>query len=233
MSDASQRARLADHVPPELVIFDVDGTLHDTFRWWTPVIQAGIQRFAEQEGITLELPDQASAEAVVGNRDAGVWGPFLPDGMKDRWRDLRSVVIPMEVAEISRGVDYLFPGVRELLTHLREVGVAVALASNCRDGYFRGVKEGQGLGDLVDHAFCLDSEGVDSTTDMLRLARAAVGAGRVVMVGDRDADQDAAAAAQVPFLWRHNDRFPLDGVDGVWDGSPTGFCQLVGLPTPG
>src|SRR5262245_12899557 len=123
---------LAAHVPPDLVVFDVDGTVHDTFRWWAPVIRRGLQRFAETTGIPIAMPSDVEAEAVVGMRDAGVWAPFLPAEHKHRWQDLRAVVVPMEVATLNTGADYLFPGVRELLPHLRRLGVKVALASNCR-----------------------------------------------------------------------------------------------------
>jgi phosphoglycolate phosphatase-like HAD superfamily hydrolase len=133
-------SRLGNNVPPDLVVFDVDGTLHDTFAWWAPVIRDGLRRFAEQEGIDLVMPSDEEAEAVVGMRDAGVWSPFLPEEHKERWQDLRSVVVPLEVAEITRGVDYLFPGVRELLPHLRSCGVKVALASNCRTQYMTAVQ---------------------------------------------------------------------------------------------
>ena len=167
---------LDQHCPPDLVIFDVDGTLHDTFAWWAPVIRAGVQRYAEQEGLEIELPSQQAAEAVVGMKDAGVWAPFLPDSHKDRWLDLRAVVLPMEVEEVSRGVDYLFDGVRPMLVHLRELGVKVALASNCRSEYMAAMQDGQGLRELTDWQFCLDSPNVETKTDMLREAQRAAGA---------------------------------------------------------
>lgn len=227
MNEPNQRLR--DLGKPELAIFDVDGTLHDTFRWWTKVFSRGIRSFGEEQGLDLPVPDQPTLESVVGNKDAGVWQPLLPDEHKGLWEALRAHVIPMEVAEISSGIDYLFPGVRELLVHLRANGVQCALASNCRAGYFQGVKEGQGLGTLVDSAWCLDSEGVETKTDMLRQAMAAAGTERAVMVGDRDADQNAALEAGLPFIWRHNDKFPMADMDGTWDGSVAGFCRLVGV----
>ena len=138
-------ALLRSHIPPDLVVFDVDGTLHDTFRWWSPIIRAGLQRFCAQNGIAAPMPSDAEAEAVVGMKDAGVWAPFLPEPHKHRWQDLRAVVLPMEVEEVSRGVDYLFAGVRPMLTHLRELGVKVALASNCRRVYMGAMQHGQGL----------------------------------------------------------------------------------------
>ncbi|MFN3242698.1 MAG: HAD family hydrolase [Planctomycetota bacterium] len=217
------------HCPPDLVIFDVDGTLHDTFAWWAPVIRVGVQRFAEQEGIEIELPDRQAAEAVVGMKDAGVWAPFLPEGYQDRWFDLRSVVLPMEVEEVSRGVDYLFAGVRPLLIHLREIGVKVALASNCRSEYLAAMQDGQGLRQLTDWQFCLDSENVESKTDMLREAQQAASAQRVVMVGDREPDHEAAVAHGWPFVWRRNDRCTIDEADWVWDGDPDAFLTRLGL----
>ncbi|MFK7740770.1 MAG: HAD family hydrolase [Planctomycetota bacterium] len=219
---------LRRHSPPELIVFDVDGTLHDTFAWWAPVIRAGVQRFAEQEGLELAVPDTREAEAVVGMKDAGVWAPFLPEELKHRWLDLRAVVLPMEVDEVCRGVDYLFAGVRELLLHLRQIGVRVALASNCRSTYMGAMMEGQGLRALTDWQFCLDSEGVDTKTDMLRLAREAAGAERIVMVGDREPDHEAAQAHGWPFVWRRNDRCQIDA-DWVWNGDGNEFLAALGL----
>ena len=220
---------LASHCPPDLVIFDVDGTVHDTFAWWAPIIRAGVARYAEQNGLQIELPSVRDAEAVVGMKDAGVWAPFLPDSHKDRWLDLRAVVLPMELEEVSRGVDYLFAGIREMLPHLRSLGVQVALASNCRSAYMNAMCEGQGLRELSDWQFCLDSPGVENKTDMLRLAREAAGAKRVVMVGDREPDHEAALAHGWPFVWRRNDRCTIDAADWVWDGDANEFLTMLGL----
>jgi phosphoglycolate phosphatase-like HAD superfamily hydrolase len=222
---------LPKHVPPELVVFDVDGTLHDTFAWWAPVIRQGLQRFALLHGIDLPMPGDREAEAVVGMKDAGVWAPFLPEAHKHRWQELRSVVVPMEVHEVSRGVDYLFAGVRPLLLHLRALGVKVALASNCRTMYMGAMQTGQGLAALTDWQFCLDSPGVQHKVDMLRLAQqAAGGARRVVMVGDREPDHEAARALGWPFVWRRNDRCRIDDVESVWHGDPDELLRALGLP---
>lgn len=226
-------ARLRSNLPPDLVVFDVDGTLHDTFQWWATVIRAGLQRFVERENIEVTMPSDAEAEAVVGMHDAGVWAPFLPKEHKHRWHDLRAVVLPMEVATISSGVDYLFPGIRQLLPHLRRIGVGVALASNCRSTYMAGMMNGQGLVEISDHQFCLDSPEVGSKTDMLVEARKATGADRVVMVGDREPDHEAALALEWPFVWRENQRCRIDDADLVWRGDPDELLVGLGLaPLP-
>ncbi|MFY9341947.1 MAG: HAD family hydrolase [Planctomycetota bacterium] len=222
---------LRRHVPPELVVFDVDGTLHDTFRWWAPVIRAGLQRFAELHGVPIAPPSDTFAEAVVGMKDAGVWAPFLPDSHKHRWQELRAVVLPMEVEEVSRGVDYLFAGVRPLLLHLRDLGVRTALASNCRRTYMGAMQQGQGLAALTDWQFCLDSPGVQTKTDMLRSAHATAGSpARVVMVGDREPDHEAARELGWPFVWRRNGRCAIEQAELVWNGDPDHLLAGLGLP---
>jgi len=217
-------------IRPDLVIFDIDGTVHDTFQWWVPVLRRGVAEFGRRTGIRMpELDDEAIC-AVVGMKDAGVWGPSLPVTHRHRWQDLREVVLTLEVQEICSGRDYLFPGVRPLLRHLRGLGVRTALASNCRSTYLEAVCRGQGLTTATDWQFCLDSDGVSTKTDMLRRAIECAGAGRPVMVGDREPDQQAAAELGMPFIWRVNSRCTIADAHGAWRGDPDELLELFGLP---
>jgi phosphoglycolate phosphatase len=215
---------------PELVIFDVDGTLNGVELWWPDLIRSGVRRFADALGLELTEPDDRAALMVVGEADADVWSPFLPPDQQHRWDELRAMVLPMEVDLLRSGRDFLYPGVREVLKRLREVGVKLALASNCGADYMAAIRDGQGLGDLTDWQFCLDSPGVVDKADMLREAMATAGSERAVMVGDRWSDQRAAVAAGVPFYWRANDLCRIDEAAGTWHGDPDGLLSLLGLP---
>jgi phosphoglycolate phosphatase-like HAD superfamily hydrolase len=215
--------RLSAHIPPDLVVFDIDGTLHNTFAWWSPIIRAGLQVFAQQKGIEIPVPTDEQAEAVVGMKDEGVWAPFLPE--------LRKTVVPMEVDEVSRGTDYLFEGVRPLLQHLRGIGVKVALASNCRSTYMGAMKHGQRLVEISDWQFCLDSPNVETKRDMLFEAQKVSGARKAVMVGDREPDHHAAEQMGWPFVWRQNTRCGIHHADVIWSGDPDELLRVLGLPT--
>ncbi len=215
---------------PDVVVFDVDGTLQDTFQWWPRVVRKGLAEFAAVNGFEPELPDDATACSVVGLADADVWSPFLPEALRHRWKELREAVIPIEVAELHAGRDYLFDGVRDLLDHLRGLGVRVALASNCRSRYFAAVCDGQGLRHHSDWQFCLDSNGGVSKPEMVELALAAAESRRAVMVGDRETDHAAARSAGIPFVWRVNGQHGLEGADAQWHGDPGELLRLLGLP---
>ena len=217
------------NTPPELVIFDVDGTLNGIELWWPDLLRRGLRRFADAMDLHLVEPDDKTALAVVGEKLEGVWAPFLPVEEQHRWSELRAMVLPMEVELLSSGTDFLYPGVRELLVHLRGLGAKLALASNCGAEYMAAIAGGQGLADLTDWQFCLASPGVESKTDMLFHALEAAGTQKAVMVGDRASDQEAAIAAGLPFVWRANDLCHLEGVDGVWSGDPDGLLALLSL----
>ena len=214
---------------PDLVVFDVDGTLHDVTLWWPDLLRDGLRRYEVATGIACAVPDDASACAVIGNRDAGVWGPFLPPAHRERWPDLRALVLPMEVAVLRAGADYLYPGAAAVLRALRRGGVRTALASNCRSLYMAAMVEGQGLGALTNWQFCLDSPGVADKTGMLRAAMAAAGTSRGVMVGDRESDQEAARGAGIPFVWRPSPFCDLRDVDARWHGDPRELLRLLGF----
>jgi phosphoglycolate phosphatase-like HAD superfamily hydrolase len=216
----------------ELVIFDVDGTLHDVSSWWPDLIRRGVQEFAAATGLPLATPDDRAAMAVIGEKHEGVWAPFLPEREKHRWQELRSHVLPMEVEMLRSGGDFLFPGIRQLLKHLRHLGLKIALASNCGYDYMEAMRHGQLLAELTDWQFCLASEGVTTKADMLRLALEAAGArkGQAVMVGDRENDLAAAQEVGLPFYWRVNDLCSPAPVAGRWHGGADELLSLLGLP---
>ncbi len=215
--------------PFELAIFDVDGTLNGIELWWPDLIRQGVQSFAAAEGLQLPLPDDQQALAVVGNKNEEVWAPFLPAAEKHRWRDLRALVLPLEVALLRSGVDYRYPGVVETLTGLRDAGLQLALASTCGSEYMAAIAQGQGLAKHTDWQFCLDSEGVDTKADMLRNAMRVAETQSAVMVGDRVSDQLAALEVGIPFVWRVNTACEIRGADGHWDGAPNHLWALLGV----
>lgn len=197
-----ERARAFASGLPSLVIFDVDGTLQDSLRWWPRVARAGVAALAQRIATDIPTLTDEQAHAVVGLPDPELWTCLLPEALAQHWCLLRDCILPLEIEVLHAGEDYLFPGTKELLTELRGEGVKLALASNCRQEYFDSVLLGQGLGAYVDAAFCLDSDGVRDKSDMLARAMELFGTRDAIMVGDRESDAVAARENGLPFVLR-------------------------------
>ncbi len=187
---------------PPLVLFDIDGTLHDTMQWWPRVIQQGVRALGDRLGRALPPPDRSTAEAVIGRADAALWKPLLPADAGEHWRELESLTVEIQVRELAGGRDYLFAGTRAMLTELRAAGTRIALASNCQEPYLAAMLDGQGLCTYVDDAWCAGSPGVSTKADMVGFALEAAGTEAAVLVGDRESDAAAAAAHGLPFVHR-------------------------------
>jgi phosphoglycolate phosphatase len=188
---------------PELVIFDLDGTLVDTRAWWLPVAKEGLRQFSEQTGEAVPFPGEEKAWSLVGLPDDQVFKGLLPPGRKCEWGILRDILLPIEGEVLRAKKDYLFPGTRALLQELKDAGVKLAVASNCGPEYLEAVLVGQGLELWMDRSYCLGMPPKMLAKDqMLVEAMRSLDAQTAVLVGDRDSDARAAKKAGIPFIFR-------------------------------
>ncbi len=177
------------------IILDIDGTLLDTL----DDIHAAVS--AVLEDMDAEVPDERRVMELIGHGVRSLTEGALPEGM----RDPDTVAKTAErIASVYRGSGYPctrpYPGVERLLSYLASIDVPMVVLSNrphytaCNamklffpDIPFRGVigeREGQPIKpDPAAVRFAMDYLG---TTDS-----------ETVMVGDTEADMQAAHAAGI------------------------------------
>lgn len=186
--------------PFDAVLFDLDGTLVATDRFWPDAARAGARRAFDELGLARELPSQADWMDLVGRP--------LEDGFDVLFADLEPQArahvlarcVEVEHALLAEGRAGCLPGVTEALTTLRAAGVRTGIASNCSREYLAAMMEGLGLGEWIEEARCLDSRGVADKADMIEDLLLTFGTRRAVFVGDRVGDRDAAWANGVPHV---------------------------------
>jgi phosphoglycolate phosphatase len=170
-----------------LVIFDLDGTLADSFPWFLTVVN-GVARehhFREILDGEIERLRRASSRAILNHLEVPLWKvPAVARRMRVLKRE--------QIETIS-----LFPGVPTMLQALRDAGLSLALVSSDNEDNARR-QLGASAG-LFSHFDCGASL-FGKTAKFKRVMRhARVAPARTIAIGDELRDLEAARAAGIAF----------------------------------
>ncbi len=191
---------LANRPPFDAVLFDLDGTLVATERFWPQAAREGARRALRELGLERELPSAARWMSLVGHPLEEGFRALFPDlDPSARQRVLEACVEEEHRALVAGGAAFL-PGAQAALETLAARGVALGVASNCSRGYLDRITVGLGLDRWIQEARCLSSPGVHDKADMVADLLATFGTRSAVMVGDRASDRDAAWANGIPHV---------------------------------
>ncbi len=183
------------------VLFDLDDTLYREEEF----VRSGFRAVAvhlSSHGFGKE--DKIFGDLVRLHRSS-------PRRVFDRWGFPRGMTLSVsELVEIYRGhvpkLDVI-PGVRQLLSSLKERGVRLGIVTDgIPDVQFRKVSA-LGLRDWIEHVICTGSQEIGFSkphpAGLIHGAESlAVEGKKVVYVGDNASkDAKAAAAAGLPFVW--------------------------------
>ncbi len=184
----------------DAVLFDLDGTLIATDRFWIQAARAGARRAFEELGITRDVPSGERWMELVGHPIGQGFARLFPDlDPRQRARVLEACS-EEEHRLLQAGGAALMPGARETLRALHEDGVRLGAASNCPRPYLEHMLGAALLGEWIGVGRCLDSPGVSSKADMIDDLLATFATRSALMVGDRAADRDAAWENGIPHV---------------------------------
>jgi phosphoglycolate phosphatase len=187
-------------LPPDLVVFDLDGTLLATDLFWLDIGRRAVETVYRRRGFEHELPDDRRFLQAIGLPMSQFWRFILPEEMHRFEAEVEACAQELEQEAFANGRSTMYPGAAELLRDLHAAGTRLALASNCGRRYLEGFLDAFELRALVEEWRCVDSPGVSSKVDMVRDILATTGARHAVMVGDRANDRESATANRIPFI---------------------------------
>jgi HAD superfamily hydrolase (TIGR01509 family) len=179
--------------PARAVVLDVDGTLVDSnylhvIAWQRAFRAVAIEVPAWRLHRQVGKGGDRLVEAAAGEAAERRHGDRIRDVHDDRYRELIEYARPL-------------PGAHELLTALRERGIATVLASSGAAHEVGCYLDLLGGRDLLDGwTSSTDADASKPAPDVVERALAKVGARPAVMVGDTVWDGAAAAAAGIGFI---------------------------------
>ena len=172
-------------MPYSLVIFDLDGTLADSFGWFLRHVNDVADRFNFRrvaDGDIEELRHAGSRE-IVARLEVPAWKiPFIARHM----RRLKA----QHLSDIA-----LFPGTEDMLRTLKEGGLQLALVSSDSEANARRL-----LGEAAAHVSWFDcGASIFGKAAKFRsvVGRAGVAPSQVISIGDETRDIEAARATGI------------------------------------
>jgi len=172
-------------MPYKLIIFDLDGTLSDSFSWFLSVVAAVADKHGFKRIDDVEAMRGKTTHEMLKALDVPLWRvPFIA-------RDMR------KLKSQSLGRIPLFPGVPEMLSTLARGGLAIALVTSDSEANAR-----RALGACVScigHVACGASLFGKARKFKQVMRAAGVSAKATLAVGDEVRDAEAAKAAGIDF----------------------------------
>ena len=206
------------------VVFDLDGTLIDSL----PDITRAANALLADEG--LPPLSQATVGGFVGLGER-VFMERLIEATALLPRDYDRLMPPfIEHYKAATAGTRLFPGAREALRRLRDLGAPLALCTNKPSAPLAPTLKAAGLVDVFDVIVAGDTLPVRKPDPaVLRHVVEALGSCGCVYVGDSETDAQTAANACVPFIL-YTDGIRQSPVEAIpHDAAFSDFRDLPGI----
>ena len=204
---------------PAFIAFDLDGVLYSAERFLGEAYREAIAQVNERHpGAVPRVPTTREVLDHVGWPVPVILQRLFPSVDLKAMELLYDQTLPVICAHVRRREGQLFPGVPETLTDLRTRGYLLGVASNGRRPYIDAVLDTYELRACFVELVAVESGSKTTKSDILRAYAGRHAPARVLMVGDRASDLEAARDVGSLFVgcdYGHGYRHEIDGAGPV------------------
>lgn len=179
------------------LLFDYDGTLHDSLAIYAPAVRAAYDALAARGLAEGEPPGVEAIRRWIGMAPSEMWEQFQPQ-LSFGEKQAGGTYIGRRMQElVEAGQARLYPGVPQVLDELKTLGVGMLLLSNCPVSYLRAHTACFGLERWFDGLYCGEEFNYRPKHEILPLLQARW-PGEFLVIGDREQDMEMARRNRVP-----------------------------------
>lgn len=132
------------------ILFDWDGTLHNTAKIYHKAVQKAYAYLVEAGYAAMREIKEEESSKYLGMTAKEMWASFMPDLPREVQQTAEKMIGDEMVAAVENGEAELYPGTIETLTRLRKLGYNMLVLSNCKEAYMKAHRDVF----LLDRFFC-------------------------------------------------------------------------------
>jgi phosphoglycolate phosphatase len=185
--------------PIRTLIFDWDGTLHDTRRLYGNAFRTAYQYLVGKGLAPAREYTDEEVSIYLGMNAPDMWNAFMPE-LPEETREYCSSLIGQDmVTAVRHGNTTLYPGTTTILERLKNKGYHMVFLSNCKYAYMTAHKSYFRLNRWFDGFYCCEDFAFAPKEDIFLSIQEAF-PGNYAVIGDRASDLKIAEVHHLPFI---------------------------------
>lgn len=173
------------------LIFDYDGTLHQSMLTYAPAFRATCKMLADKGYMAEKEFTDEEISYWLGFNSTDMWNNFLPDVPADVKENARIFLGQDMGQRVENGEGALYPHAEEVLAELKSQGHTLIFLSNCRVKYMERHSRVFRLHRFFDYFYCCEEFDFIPKYQIFRLF-SLQHKGEFIVIGDRFHDIETA-----------------------------------------
>lgn len=175
------------------IIFDYDGTLHDTMHIYGNAFRRTYKVIADRGAAPKRKFTDREISIWLGYNSREMWEAFMPSLSADLKEKASRNIGRLMAEQIERKEAHLYPGALLVLQKLKAEGYGLVFLSNCKEDYMRAHRDLFHLDNYFDGFYCCETFDFIPKKEIFPVI-AEKFPGSYMIVGDRFSDMEVAAA---------------------------------------